>query len=260
MGTVTLDSIRSVLIRMEESIIFSMIERAQFKLNSVIYSDSLRSEDTVSHITSAVSTDVTIPDITLKSYMLFLLNQTERVHSLAGRYTAPDEHPFTGNLPPPAIKRKDYNAQIIKNSINLNNTILKMYIDIFLPLICETGDDGNYGSSSVNDISILQNLSRRIHYGKFVAEIKFNENPDFYKKLSESNDKNAIIKSISNPHVEAKIIERVKIKAENYGKDPSDNKSQLKLKPEVIQDIYFKYIIPLTKEIEYLYIIERSKN
>ena len=34
-----------------------------------------------------------------------------------------------------------------------------------------TGDDGNYGSSAVCDTECLQALSKRIHYGKFIAEV-----------------------------------------------------------------------------------------
>ena len=35
------------------------------------------------------------------------------------------------------------------------------------------GDDNNYGSSSMLDVTLLQALSKRIHYGMFVAEAKF---------------------------------------------------------------------------------------
>jgi hypothetical protein len=33
------------------------------------------------------------------------------------------------------------------------------------------GDDGNYGSSAVCDTECLQALSKRIHFGKFIAEV-----------------------------------------------------------------------------------------
>lgn len=36
-----------------------------------------------------------------------------------------------------------------------------------------SGDDGNYGSAAVCDIAVLQALSKRIHFGKFIAEAKF---------------------------------------------------------------------------------------
>jgi hypothetical protein len=39
--------------------------------------------------------------------------------------------------------------------------------------IATPGDDGNYGSAATLDVLALQALSKRIHYGKFVAEAKF---------------------------------------------------------------------------------------
>jgi len=39
--------------------------------------------------------------------------------------------------------------------------------------IAGDGDDGNYGSAATLDVLVLQALSTRIHYGKFVAEAKF---------------------------------------------------------------------------------------
>ena len=46
--------------------------------------------------------------------------------------------------------------------------------DPFSPTaITVPGDDNNYGSSSMLDVTLLQALSKRIHYGMFVAEAKF---------------------------------------------------------------------------------------
>jgi hypothetical protein len=39
--------------------------------------------------------------------------------------------------------------------------------------IAAPGDDGNYGSAATLDVLCLAALSKRIHYGKFVAEAKF---------------------------------------------------------------------------------------
>lgn len=41
------------------------------------------------------------------------------------------------------------------------------------PGITLPGDDNNHGSAATLDILCLQALSKRIHYGKFVAEAKF---------------------------------------------------------------------------------------
>lgn len=44
---------------------------------------------------------------------------------------------------------------------------------VLLAAIAAPGDDGNYGSAATLDLLALQALSKRIHYGKFVAEAKF---------------------------------------------------------------------------------------
>ena len=58
-------------------------------------------------------------------------------------------------------------------AINVNDRIMDLYLQRLLPGITEPGDDNNYGSSAMGDVLCLQALSKRIHYGKFVAEAKF---------------------------------------------------------------------------------------
>lgn len=49
---------------------------------------------------------------------------------------------------------------------------MRLYLDELLPGITATGDDNNYGSAAMADVLCLQALSKRIHYGKFVAGTK----------------------------------------------------------------------------------------
>jgi chorismate mutase len=66
-----------------------------------------------------------------------------------------------------------FDQKVLKpNTVNINDKIKSTYIDKFLPLFCEAGDDSNYGSTATSDIAVLQALSKRIHYGKYVAEGK----------------------------------------------------------------------------------------
>ncbi|KAK7317938.1 hypothetical protein RJT34_02581 [Clitoria ternatea] len=44
-------------------------------------------------------------------------------------------------------------------------------------------DDGNYAQTAASDLSLLQAISRRIHYGKFVAEVKFMDSSQDYDPL-----------------------------------------------------------------------------
>ena len=51
-------------------------------------------------------------------------------------------------------------------------------------MICEDADDKReYGSTANCDLNALQAISKRIHYGKFVAEAKFQAQPEEYGKL-----------------------------------------------------------------------------
>jgi len=153
----------------------------------------------------------------------------------------------------------NYEYPIKRNNININKIILKIYIEEIIPLICKDGDDNNYGSSVVCDVNVLQALSKRIHYGKFVAESKYISEKDIYDKLIQEGNKEKIFERLTNKKVEDLLLERVKIKASTYGQDPWEKNPEFKIKPEVVRDIYEKWIIPLTKEVEYLYLIERVK-
>jgi chorismate mutase len=107
-----LENIRSNLMRLEETIIFSLIERAQFGKNIIIYKNN---------------------GIPIKGYsgsfLLYLLSGTEQLHALVRRYTAPDEHPFSDSLPEPFIHAKGEEWPIKKTNININSKILDFYIN-----------------------------------------------------------------------------------------------------------------------------------
>lgn len=235
-----LENIRSNLIRQEETIIFSLIERAQYSLNEIIYRYN----------------GISIPGFN-GSFMMYLLSETEKIHARVRRYTAPDEHAFTANLPEPYMAQKVYEWPIKKTKINMNYEIMNIYLKNIISMICENNDDGNYGSSSVCDINVLQALSKRIHYGKFIAESKYLNDKKRYKKLILKNDKKGIMDKLTNKEVENKLLERVKLKTSNYGQEPNAINPVFKIQPDIIKEIYSKYIIPLTKEVEYEYLIMR---
>ncbi len=236
-----LNNIRSNLIRLEETIIFAFIERSQFGKNLLIYKNG----------------GIEIPDFN-SSFMIYLLHETEKNHARVRRYTAPDEHPFTDDLPQPFLTPMVYEWPIKKTNININKIILDIYISKIIPLICIKEDDGNFGSSAVNDIYALQSLSKRIHYGKFVAESKYLTEIDEYNSLIKSNNKEKIMEKLTDKVVENRLLERVKLKASTYGQEPNAVNPEYKIKPDVIKSIYADYIIPLTKEVEYLYLMERA--
>lgn len=101
------------------------------------------------------------------------------------------------------------------------------------------GDDQQYGSSANCDIQALQALSKRIHYGKFVAEAKFQERPEHYKHLIRTGlfhmrisffstnpthnhytgQIDEIRRSLTDKAVEERLLQRVYKKASTYGQD-----------------------------------------
>jgi chorismate mutase len=128
-------------------------------------------------------------------------------------------------------------------------------------MICKAGDDGNYGSSGTHDVQILQAVSKRIHYGKFVAEVKYAANPEKYKNAILAKDPDAIWSLITDKVVEEKVLDRVSLKAKTYGRDPtissSDGDQNYFIDPAYIREIYENIIIPMTKKVQVKYLLNR---
>ena len=241
-----LENIRNVLIRQEETIIFALVERAQFKQNEIIYKKG----------------GIPIPNFD-GGFVDYLLHGTEALHATVRRYTSPDEHPFFEKLPEPILPVDAYDFPIKKTDVNINDQIKEIYINKIIPAMCVEGDDGQYGSSAICDVAALQALSKRIHYGKFVAESKFLSDKETYLSLIKAKDKAGIMEKITNKTVEEKLIKRVALKAAAYGKEidvtvPADEVQKQKICPNLVADIYEKWLIPLTKEVEVEYLLARG--
>lgn len=118
----------------------------------------------------------------------------------------------------------------------------------------------NYGSAATSDFACLQALSRRIHFGKFVAESKYRSDPEKYKKLIKANDRVGIEESITNKAVEKSVLARLRLKALTYGKDPSISdgaEEDVKIDVDAVVAMYEDFVIPLTKEVEVDYLMQR---
>lgn len=236
---------------MEETIVFGLIERSQFFLLPSVYQPN----------------KYKIPSFD-GSFMEWLLLQTEKTHSQVRRYEAPDETPFfPDQLLKPLLPSVDYPKVLASYSdeVNVNQDILEFYVNLIVPQIaCEQGEQNeNSGSVSVCDVECLQALSRRIHFGKFVAEAKYKGDPELYKRLILAKDIKGIEASITNQAVEDKILLRLKEKCRTYGTDPSLDFSQTpqaKVDPELIVHLYKQYVIPLTKKVEVEYLLRRLED
>ncbi|KOM42062.1 hypothetical protein LR48_Vigan04g226000 [Vigna angularis] len=153
---------------------------------------------------------------------LFL--KTEAVQSKAGRYINPEENPFfPENLPPSAAPDYPFSEflQGAGASINTNKEIWKMYFDDLIPMFIRWGDDGNYAQTALADLKLLQAISKRIHYGKFVAEVKFRESPKIYEPLIRAKDREALMNELRSESVEERVVKRVERKATVFGQQVS---------------------------------------
>lgn len=289
----SLESIRSTLIRQEETIIFALIERAQFRQNLIAYE-----KGGFAGLGTPVGVDTVDSDTNL-SFLEYMVIGTEALHCRSRRYTSPEEHAFFPERlpggPMDALPKLQYPQDLLSSEggacdLNFNRNLLQKYIDTIVPSLSKRGDDEQHGSTVLCDIAVLQALSRRVHYGKFVAESKYRSDPEEYQRLVEAGDSEGVMRLLTNEVVEAKVLRRSKLKAATYGQDPlladlppieggdttsivaaaaasavvaaieaiENNKVKPgKVDPAVIESVYKDIIIPLTKVIEVAYLYRR---
>ncbi|MCJ1275813.1 chorismate mutase aro7 [Puttea exsequens] len=246
-----LSNIRFQLVRLEDTITFHLIERVQFPLNPTIYKPG----------------GVRVPESSL-SLFDWMLREQERLQSLVRRYESPDEYAFFPDVvQKPILQPLDYPKILHPNNVNVNNTIKKKYIGAILPRVCRQfgrEDRGekqeNYGSTATCDVVCLQALSRRIHFGKFVAESKFRQETERFVELIKAGDREGIGAAITNAAVEKKVLDRLRLKARTYGTDPSIGaEREGKIDVDAVVSMYEETVIPLTKIVEVEYLMQRLK-
>uniref|UniRef100_A0A1J3HP67 chorismate mutase n=1 Tax=Noccaea caerulescens TaxID=107243 RepID=A0A1J3HP67_NOCCA len=252
--SLTLEGIRNSLIRQEDSIIFGLLERAKYCYNADTYDPTAFDMDGFHG-----------------SLVEYMVKGTETLHAKVGRFKSPDEHPFfPDDLPEPMLPPLQYPKVLhfAADSININKKIWNMYFRDLVPRLVKKGDDGNYGSTAVCDALCLQSLSKRIHYGKFVAEAKFQASPEAYESAIKAQDKDALMDMLTFPTVEEAIKKRVEMKTRTYGQEVKvgveekeegeRNGSQVyKISPILVGDLYGDSIMPLTKEVQVAYLLRR---
>lgn len=242
-----LSNIRDELVRMEDSIIFKFIERSHFPTCSAVY----RKNDPY----------LPLPNYD-GSFLDWALVHMEITQSQLRRFESPDETPFfPDKIVKPILPSINYPKVLAPYApkVNYNNKVKALYENEITPLISRYDGEQpeNYGSVATSDIETLQSLSRRIHFGKFVAEAKFQDDRPLYTDMIKRKDVNGIMKSITNSAVEEKILQRLTRKAEVYGVDPTSNKGERRITPEYLVKIYKEFVIPLTKEVEIDYLLKR---
>lgn len=252
-----LDTVRDFLTREEDTIVFSLIERAKHPLNLPAYEehawfgpDGRRHND---------------------SFAELFVRESEQIQAKAGRYQSQEEIPFFHSrvpftLAPPYNFTTDLYPGAA--SVNVNDVIWGIYFNELLPLLAKNGDDGKYAVTAASDLACLQALSRRINYGRYVAEVKFRGDQQRYTALIGSKDKDALMKLLTSEAQEDVVKRRVEKKAMVLGQDitldgptetgdTNSGQSSFKVAPSVVYKLYDQWVIPLTKNVEVDYLLHR---
>lgn len=238
-----LSKISALLEGLEETIIFKLIDRAQFMHNRTVY------EKGKSGFSGARK----------ESLFSLRLRYQEKMDALFGRFCVPEERPFCTRLPKPRRKLSLPPTGLVIddiNRVNLGPKILARYMDI-VPRICRRGEDGHYGSSVEHDVFALQAIARRIHYGSlYVAESKYRSDPKRYGELIRAGDSEGLLAQLTRREVEERIIARIREKVA-LTQAKANHEIRHVVDPGVMLSFYRDCIIPLTKEGEVLYLLNR---
>ena len=112
------------------------------------------------------------------------------------------------------------------------------------------------------DVAALQALSKRIHYGKFVAEAKYRASPAAYAALAAARDEAGIMAALTDAAVEAAVVARVRAKAAAFSADVGAGPGEpptLKVDPDAVAAVYRDWVLPLTKEVQVEYLLKRPE-
>lgn len=276
--SLSLENVRANLALQADSLLFALNERALWAANAAVYTPG------------ALPVAAFRPSGERVSLFERMFKETERLHGRFRRYTSPDEHSFY--FPKPSLVGAaadlagsagaggdsfaapqlgyelelpplDYGSasplHAACESVCVNAEVLSLYFDVILPRVASHGsDDGNYGSTVLADIAALQVISKRVHYGKFVAEIKFREETERYSALIRAKDRAGILEALTNQAVEDRNVQTVRHRAAllQRTEDAKDPRAA-RVTPDLLADLYEQWIMPLTKEVEVQYLLKR---
>ena len=240
-----LDRIAARLEGLEETIIYKLIDRAQFAENPIVYQPGKSGFEG--------SGDKSLFDLRLR--------YQEEMDSDFGRFSVPEERPFNRDLPKPkrnvvlpptGLEIDDLDA------VNVTAEILEAYKQL-LGQICLPGDDGHYGSSTEHDVYALQAIGRRIHYGAlYVSESKYRSDPPAYDALIEKRDLGGLMEKLTRAEVEERILARIARKVDHI-QSQINTDTRRTVPPSAIMTFYRNHVIPLTKEGEVRYFLNRRR-
>lgn len=239
----SLEAVVQKLASLEEAILMKLVDRCQFAHNEAVYIPG--------------QSGFSPPECA--SLLELRLLQQESMDAQFGRYLVPEERPFYSGLPPARRRVTVLDPELhIRDleTINLSGRILVSYLEL-LRQICKPGDDGHHGSAVEHDVICLQAIARRIHFAAcYVAESKYQQDPNGFQALIEAQDVEGLRQRLTRAEVEEEVVQRVgrKLRAIQQGSDPA-NRYIVAVEPV---QLYFRdWIIPLTKEGEIRYLLQR---
>lgn len=243
-GEFDLSQIAAILEGLEETIIFMLINRAQFAVDAVVYEP---------HRSGFQGADE-------ESLLSLRLKYHEEMDAVFGRFCVPEERPFTRELPLPKRRVAVSDTGLFLddfNSINMADEILSAYVRL-IPCICLEGDDEQHGSAVEHDVMALQAIARRVHFGAlYVAESKYQSDPKMYRDMAAADDRAGLLAALTRPEVEQRLLLRVEDKV-NHIQAEINPSVRRRVCAEEIAKFYKSYIVPLTKEGEIRYFLNRQ--
>nr|CAD1825634.1 unnamed protein product [Ananas comosus var. bracteatus] len=148
-------------------------------------------------------------------------------------------------------------------SVNVSDTIWSVYFEELLPQFTVEGVD-----ETLRRQPHLISRVCRIHYGRFVAEVKFRDSPQDYIPAIRAKNRDTLMKLVTSESQEEIVKKRVEKKAAVFGQDvtldrPADtgdsnsSRAAYKVDPSVVYRLYGDWVIPLTKIVEIEYLLRR---
>jgi len=244
MTTLSLDTIAATLEGLEETIIYKLLDRAQFRANTAVY------EPGRSGFTGAEK----------DSLLDLRLRYHESMDAEFGRFCVPEERPFCRDLPVPRrrVSVPDTGLHLSDfETIDCGREIRRAYLAL-VPVMCRSGDDGQHGSSVEHDVYALQAIARRVHYGAlYVGESKYRDAPQRLRALIHARDERGLADLLTRREVEDRVMQRVREKTGTV-QAAANRLVRHVIDPEIVVEFYRDTVIPLTKKGEILYLLSRS--
>ena len=272
-----LEHVRAHLLRQEDSIIFGWVRRGSYPRNR---------ESLLAVPPPAVTP---LPPASADwqphhSALTWYLEHTERVHALLGRYTAPDEVAFSrwGREQQQLQRHRQavvagdgvaHAAQMYPSAllsplpafadeVDFNMEVMAAYCGPVLDAVAQPGEDAHQlGSCLLLDVAALQALSKRVHYGKFVAEAKFTAERALFEPLIAAGDAAAVRAALTQPAQENAVAARVARKAAqmlaNDAESVAGGDKSPRLTPEAVATLWRDVVMPLTKDVQVAYLMRR---